>query len=371
MKIENSSVAMSSNHSYAAVSVKQFASITSLKGQEVSFDSSKEGESLFKQLQDALKEQEKSDKTNDEQAKNAYKVMSRPVYNNQGMQTVSSVQELKIKLLEQMVAMLQRHQHEKNIDNESPISKMWNEQNMQSGYALSSSSYGNMVSVTGNYVTQTVMSSFVAEEETTAFTTQGKVTTADGREINFDVSFEMSRSFAQSMEVYSEQQFQLCDPLVVNFNGDVTQLGDQKFRFDLDADGEEEEISDFTSNSGFLALDKNNDGTINDGSELFGTKSGNGFKDLAEYDKDGNGWIDENDDIFDKLRIWTKDDEGNDKIMTLKEAGLGAIYLGSTDTKFSLNNTYDNSVNGVIQRSGVFLNENGTTGTIQHVDFAI
>ena len=67
---------------------------------------------------------------------------------------------------------------------------------------------------------------------------------------------------------------------------------------------------------------------INDGNELFGTKSGDGFKDLAKYDKDRNGWIDEADDIFDDLRIWTKDEQGNDKLLTLKEAGVGAIYLG-------------------------------------------
>ena len=77
--------------------------------------------------------------------------------------------------------------------------------------------------------------------------------------------------------------------------------------FDIDADGEEESISYLQGGSGYLALDKNGDGVINDGSELFGTKSGDGFADLAEYDADGNGWIDENDPIFDKLLIWAKD----------------------------------------------------------------
>ena len=35
------------------------------------------------------------------------------------------------------------------------------------------------------------------------------------------------------------------------------------------------------------------------------------FKDLAEYDEDHNGWIDENDSIFSKLKVWTKDENGN------------------------------------------------------------
>ena len=50
--------------------------------------------------------------------------------------------------------------------------------------------------------------------------------------------------------------------------------------------------------SGFLALDKDGNGKIDDGNELFGTKSSDGFGDLREYDSDGSGWIDENDEIL-------------------------------------------------------------------------
>ena len=57
--------------------------------------------------------------------------------------------------------------------------------------------------------------------------------------------------------------------------------------------------------------------------------------DVVGYDKDENGWIDEADEIFQKLRIWTKDENGNDKLLTLSEAGVGAIYLGYENTDFS------------------------------------
>ena len=43
--------------------------------------------------------------------------------------------------------------------------------------------------------------------------------------------------------------------------------------------------------------------------------TGDGFKDLAMYDEDGNGWIDENDEIFSKLLIWSKDENGNDEFL--------------------------------------------------------
>ena len=139
--------------------------------------------------------------------------------------------------------------------------------------------------------------------------------------------------------------------------------------FDLDADGHEEAISRLGPGSGFLALDKNGDGKINDGSELFGATSGNGFADLAQYDSDGNGWIDEADEIFDKLLIWSKDENGNDQLVGLGKAGVGAIYLGAQDTQFSMN-SQQNQMNALIRQTGMFMYENGGVGTIQQIDFA-
>ena len=132
-----------------------------------------------------------------------------------------------------------------------------------------------------------------------------------------------------------------------------------------------DEISMLREGSGFLALDKNGDGKINDGSELFGTRSGNGFADLAVYDEDGNGWIDENDEIFDKLRVWSKDKDGKDVLKTLKEADVGAIYLGSTNSQFSLTDKKDNEVLGAVRSTGIYLKEStGMAGTVQQVDLA-
>lgn len=161
------------------------------------------------------------------------------------------------------------------------------------------------------------------------------------------------------------------DPLMVNVGNGVSQISDQKFKFDLDADGIEDEISMPTNKTGFLALDLNEDGKINDGSELFGTQSGDGFKDLAKYDSDGNGWIDENDDIFDRLSVWYKNGDGEDELIDLKEADIGAIYLGEQSTTFALKGN-DMTTNGMIRSTGIFLHEStGLAGIIQHVDLAV
>ncbi|MCM1145767.1 MAG: hypothetical protein NC407_13795, partial [Lachnoclostridium sp.] len=208
-----------------------------------------------------------------------------------------------------------------------------------------------------------------SETETTSFATTGVVKTADGREINFGLNLEMSRSFTEYYEEsYDIGQLHYTDPLVINLDSNIAELSDQTFFFDLDCDGTKEEISTLGSGSGYLALDLNQDGVINDGSELFGTKSGNGFADLAKYDADGNGWIDEGDDIWDKLLIWTKDEDGNDKLYHLSEAGVGAICLQNARTEFAVNSMKDNHTNGVIRNTGIFLYENGGVGTVQHLD---
>ena len=158
---------------------------------------------------------------------------------------------------------------------------------------------------------------------------------------------------------------------MISLDGGPVGVSDQKFLFDIDCDGKEDNISLLAKGCGFLALDRNGDGKINDGSELFGTKSGNGFADLAVFDMDGNGWIDEKDEIFNHLRIWTKDESGNDKLVALGVAGIGAIYLGSTSTQFSLNSKDDNTTNAVVKSSGIYLKENGTAGMVQQVDLAV
>ncbi len=209
------------------------------------------------------------------------------------------------------------------------------------------------------------------EEENTTFSTVGTVKTADGRELSFNLEMSMSRRFEQYYEenyVTSVKTFR--DPLVINLDTNVAQVSDQKFFFDLDCDGEEEEISNLQAGSGFLALDLNGDGVINDGSELFGSKSGNGFADLAKHDADGNSWIDENDPIWEKLLIWTKDEDGKDKLYHLSDLGVGAIGLGNVNTQFALNSQKDNETNAMIRKTGIFLYENGTVSTVQHLDLA-
>ena len=209
------------------------------------------------------------------------------------------------------------------------------------------------------------------EQEQTSFFSQGFAKTEDGRVIDFDLRLEMSRAFLDYSQIRIPMLSNvLCDPLVINVDNACANLSDQTFRFDLDGDGEEDDISYLNKGSGFLALDRNEDGVINDGSELFGVKSGNGFEDLREFDSDGNGWIDENDEVYAKLKVWYKNGEGEEELVDLKTADVGAIFLGHEQTDFSLYGE-QMKMNGMIRATGMFLRESGGAGTVQHLDMAL
>lgn len=205
------------------------------------------------------------------------------------------------------------------------------------------------------------------EYEETNFSSSGTILTEDGKEIEFAVNLNMTREFFSEESLSIRKGDALKDPLIINFSGKAAELTQETFSFDIDNDGHKNQISFLRPGSGFLALDKNGDNTINDGSELFGPQSGNGFQDLSAYDLDGNNWIDENDAIFDKLRIWTKDTDGNDVLFALGEKGIGAIYLDSAATLFSMKDS-ENNLLGKVQSTGLFLGESGMVGTVQQID---
>jgi len=204
------------------------------------------------------------------------------------------------------------------------------------------------------------------EHESVSINTMASIQTDQGS-LNLNLNYSMSRDFVvqNQIDIYS-----LTDPLVVNLDGGLPTLSSDTFSFDIDNDGESDQISKLGANSGFLALDSNNDGVINQGSELFGTKTGDGFDELSFYDNDNNGWIDENDSIFDKLQIWLKNDEKTDddkELFGLGEVGIGAIFLGSEDSEFTYK-TDENQTLGQLKSSGFFLNNDMTVGNISQID---
>ena len=132
------------------------------------------------------------------------------------------------------------------------------------------------------------------------------------------------------------------DPLALDLDGNGISFTNQSAYFDLDNNGFAERASWIGKTDGLLALDKNNDGEIGDGSELFGdamrkkdgTLAKDGFDALTDYDLNKDGKIDAADDVYSKLRVWVDangdgiTDDG--ELKTLAELGIKQLNLGNT-----------------------------------------
>ncbi|MBQ3559638.1 MAG: hypothetical protein IJA07_09015 [Agathobacter sp.] len=404
MKIQNSSISMSSTHLAKSFQFMEHATIEGrasedLEGVILSLSKEAEDGSYAKAIESYEQQQKEEAKQRQEQnLKSLAQVMQTKRKENYGFD-VSDEYELKLELLRQMLEMLNKGKNltklpsgKLNRDGVLDLrSKRPQNGTISVGVGFSANvgmsvSLGSMSSsegavpatprigtTSGGTMWQkiTVSSASITEYESTSFMTQGKVQTEDGRSIDFNVAFSMSRACSACVNTMEVSNYILTDPLVINLNTEMTEISDQKFFFDIDSDGKEEEISELGKGSGFLALDKNEDGIINDGNELFGTQSGDGFKDLKAYDEDRNLWIDENDEIFHKLKVWMKDEEGNDILIDLKDADIGAIYLGNANTEYSFKDDSLNT-NAVLRKTGVYLKEStGKVGTVSHVDLAV
>lgn len=232
---------------------------------------------------------------------------------------------------------------------------------------LAQQSSGNTAVNAGPMYETTTTETLRYENEQMGYSASGVVKTADGRTIHVEAHLRMSREFMEYTNVSTEALCKPIDPLVIRYGGDAASLTERKYQFDLDMDGTLDNISFAGKGSGFLALDKNGDGKINNGSELFGPASGNGFNDLRAYDSDGNGWIDANDEVFDQLLVWSKDGNGKDVLYSLKDIGVGAIYLGETATDFKMTDSAGNT-QGAMRATSFYLKENGDAGFLHHID---
>jgi len=205
----------------------------------------------------------------------------------------------------------------------------------------------------------------VSEAEKTTVCGSGRVKTCDGREIDFNFAVAMEREFNSEAAYEEEGKLVLRDPLVLSFDGKAAELTEQRIDFDLDADGKPECIPGLAAHCAFLVFDRNGNGKADNGSELFGVASGDGFADLSELDADRNGWIDEADPAFAQLAVWS-----GERFESLAQHGVGALHTAAVDAPFALKNGA-NQLLGQIRSAGVYLSEAGQAGLMQQVDLAV
>lgn len=188
--------------------------------------------------------------------------------------------------------------------------------------------------------------------------------TQDGQTLQLDLGFVLDW---RQLDISQRRTTlnALKDPLVLSLDGKIAGLTDARVNFDLDQDGKADSLPGLSEGSGFVALDRNGNGTIDDGGELFGARSGNGFGELATLDEDGNGVLDERDSQFSALQFWQPDQSP----IALVELGIGAILLHPLDTPF--NHLGENGNQGVLRQSGLYVTEQGKGGWVQQVDLRV
>jgi hypothetical protein len=203
------------------------------------------------------------------------------------------------------------------------------------------------------------------EEESCSFSASGNICLADGSTRQFDVGYELERSEENTLLSFGAP---LRDPLVIDFDAPTGALGKQRVDFDLNGDGQTESMRMPDETSGLLFMDRNGNGVADDGSELFGPTTGNGFNELSKLDSDGNHWIDEADAAYGDLKLWRIDAEGNQQVQTLAEAGIGALATDYQNTPFTIKE--HGEVVGQMRGSSVWLGETTGAGIVRQIDIA-
>lgn len=189
-----------------------------------------------------------------------------------------------------------------------------------------------------------------------------------GRNLFIPRNFDIPKKFNEGKQFTPRR-----DPLALDLDGDgletVGVTGDKVVLFDHNGDGVKTGTGWVKGDDAFLALDRNGNGLIDNGNELFGVdtvlstggKAANGFAALADLDSNHDGIFSGADAQFANVRVWRDLDldgiSDAGELQSLTEAGIASINLNNTATATSLGN------GNVMSAVGTFTRINGTTGT--------
>jgi len=167
------------------------------------------------------------------------------------------------------------------------------------------------------------------------------------------------------------------DPLTIDLDGDgietVPASATNPILFDHDGDGVKTGTRWVKPDDGFLVLDRNGNGAIDNGTELFGDatplyaggKAADGFAALSQEDTNGDGRVDSLDANWANLRVWRDLNQDGisqaQELFTMDEAGIVSFNVSSIANSQTLPN------GNQIADLGVYTKTDGSTGTMGDV----
>ncbi|WP_058949016.1 calcium-binding protein [Acinetobacter bouvetii] len=177
----------------------------------------------------------------------------------------------------------------------------------------------------------------------------------------------------------SQGKFHYVDPLILDLNGngiETTGL-ENGVQFELNSSGLKVKTGWVSANDGLLVWDRNNDGKINDASELFGNHvlmndgsiSEHGFAALKDLDFNNDDTVDINDEAFKGLRVWKDINQDGvsqeNELFTLNELEINSLSVSYIDSEIKFEN------GNIISQIGSFNKTDGSSYVMGDVNFAI
>ncbi len=189
-----------------------------------------------------------------------------------------------------------------------------------------------------------------------------------------ELSLNYSFTLASEHESYSKIEMSaaaLKDPIVVQFGSQELGYIEGEKKFAINQDNTLDSLPIFSGDVGYLVYDKNQNQQADDGSELFGPQTGQGFAELAQLDSNNNGFIDAEDQQFEQLYIWQpSDDYQTEQWLSLSQANIQAISLSAVNTPFDF---YDSQgeIQAQMRQSSFAISEEGLGRGVHQIDVRI